>query len=65
MKDRATKEPKLNCRNWECGVLVPVRRSVPDIGEGDLNQFEDIVPVPMQAPGDVYGGKKPWYFTEQ
>ncbi|KAI9036666.1 uncharacterized protein KD926_001561 [Aspergillus affinis] len=24
VQDRSTKEPKLNCRNWECGVLVPV-----------------------------------------
>lgn len=24
VKDRATGQPKLNCRNWECGVLVPV-----------------------------------------
>ncbi|PLB41146.1 uncharacterized protein BDW47DRAFT_75683 [Aspergillus candidus] len=24
VQDRATKEPKLNCRNWECGVLIPV-----------------------------------------
>ncbi|PYH48209.1 uncharacterized protein BP01DRAFT_354054 [Aspergillus saccharolyticus JOP 1030-1] len=22
--DRSTKQPKLNCRNWECGVIVPV-----------------------------------------
>ncbi|KAL4967337.1 uncharacterized protein BDV14DRAFT_30573 [Aspergillus stella-maris] len=22
--DRSTKKPKLNCRNWECGVVVPV-----------------------------------------
>lgn len=22
--DRDTKKPKLNCRNWECGVLVPI-----------------------------------------
>ncbi|KAI4199810.1 MAG: hypothetical protein LQ350_004340 [Teloschistes chrysophthalmus] len=22
--DRGTKRPKLNCRNWECGVVVPV-----------------------------------------
>ncbi|KAL4927449.1 uncharacterized protein BDV17DRAFT_282549 [Aspergillus undulatus] len=22
--DRTTKQPKLNCRNWECGVIVPV-----------------------------------------
>ncbi|KAF3399761.1 Tyrosyl-DNA phosphodiesterase 1 [Penicillium rolfsii] len=24
IKDRTTGQPKLNCRNWECGVLVPV-----------------------------------------
>ena len=24
MLDRTTKQPKLNCRNWECGVVVPV-----------------------------------------
>ncbi|OKP14923.1 hypothetical protein PENSUB_5083 [Penicillium subrubescens] len=24
IKDRSTGQPKLNCRNWECGVLVPV-----------------------------------------
>ncbi|KAI4115255.1 MAG: hypothetical protein LQ345_004116 [Seirophora villosa] len=24
VKDRASKLPKLNCRNWECGVVVPL-----------------------------------------
>ncbi|PLB49439.1 putative tyrosyl-DNA phosphodiesterase [Aspergillus steynii IBT 23096] len=24
VQDRSTKQPKLNCRNWECGVLVPI-----------------------------------------
>jgi hypothetical protein len=24
VKDQKTKLPKLNCRNWECGVIVPV-----------------------------------------
>jgi hypothetical protein len=24
VQDKITKQPKLNCRNWECGVLVPV-----------------------------------------
>lgn len=24
VQDRATKSPKLNCRNWECGVVIPV-----------------------------------------
>ncbi|PTU18765.1 hypothetical protein P175DRAFT_0534536 [Aspergillus ochraceoroseus IBT 24754] len=24
VQDRSTKQPKLNCRNWECGVVIPV-----------------------------------------
>ncbi|KAJ5147845.1 hypothetical protein N7526_001197, partial [Penicillium atrosanguineum] len=24
VKDRTTKEARLNCRNWECGVIVPI-----------------------------------------
>ncbi len=30
VKDRGTKTPKLNCRNWECGVVVPLRRMMVD-----------------------------------
>lgn len=33
--------------------------------EGSQRVFEGIVPVPMQVPGEPYGDKKPWYFTEQ
>jgi hypothetical protein len=32
--DRATKKPKLNCRNWECGVLLPVCESNMSNGNG-------------------------------
>ena len=46
-------------------MLVPVHRNTSDSGEGDLDEFEGIVPVPMQVPGEEYGDKKPWYFTEQ
>ncbi|PGH32211.1 hypothetical protein GX50_04995 [[Emmonsia] crescens] len=24
--DRSTAKPKLNCRNWECGVVIPIRQ---------------------------------------
>ncbi|GAD91435.1 tyrosyl-DNA phosphodiesterase domain protein [Paecilomyces variotii No. 5] len=24
VQNRTTKEPKLNCRNWECGVVIPI-----------------------------------------
>lgn len=44
---------------------MPVRRNSLGIGEDDLKEFGGTVPVPMQVPGELYGGKKPWYFTEQ
>lgn len=76
VKDKATKEMKLNCRNWECGVVVPVLlkqqreggdQGVPaqaDLGKG-LKVFEGRVPVPMVWPGQEYGSRKPWFFMEQ
>lgn len=64
-KDRATKLPKLNCRNWECGVIVPVRHESGESKLEDLKQFEGIVPVPMECPGEIYGDRQPWYYSEQ
>lgn len=75
VKDRY-KNPKLNCRNWECGVVVPLRRMTADAhGEmsrsqsrsGDesrsgLEMFEGKVPVPMQYPGNEYGSRVPWFY---
>lgn len=29
MKDKITKQPKLNIRNWECGVVIPVMQARP------------------------------------
>jgi hypothetical protein len=26
VQDKVTKAPRLNCRNWECGVIIPVAR---------------------------------------
>ncbi|ODH44695.1 hypothetical protein ACO22_00772 [Paracoccidioides brasiliensis] len=31
--DRSTTKPKLNCRNWECGVVIPIRHR----GSGQLS----------------------------
>ncbi|KAF7174921.1 hypothetical protein CNMCM7691_005389 [Aspergillus felis] len=77
VQDRTTKQPKLNCRNWECGVLVPVldradsSDKVSDNSGGKgatesadmLDVFRDTVPVPMTVPGQRYGpGLKPWFF---
>jgi len=83
VRDRTTKQPKLNCRNWECGVVVPVPiQSAPSTtsttpanenGKGketgrtevSLDVFRNIVPVPMLVPGEEYGSKRPWFYTEQ
>ncbi|PCG90549.1 Tyrosyl-DNA phosphodiesterase [Penicillium occitanis (nom. inval.)] len=73
--DRVRKEPKLNCRNWECGVLVPITESSQSSSsdeakkedksgaEGDIVQiFGSTVPVPMRVPAPSLGpGLKPWY----
>jgi Tyrosyl-DNA phosphodiesterase len=66
--------PKLNCRNWECGVVLPIRAHKSDrveaAGEGpnsnDLGLFKDVVPIPMMVPGQPYqGNRKPWFYSEQ
>ncbi|KAL1959360.1 hypothetical protein VTO42DRAFT_2163 [Malbranchea cinnamomea] len=68
--DRANKQPKLNCRNWESGVLVPVYaaagQSDVDTQTGEEEQgkqlvddgltaiFNGRIPVPMHVPGPSY-----------
>ena len=64
-KDRATKSPKLNCRNWECGVLFPLPLAAKMEKQEGLACFEGSVPVPMQYPGEAYGSRKPWFYSEQ
>ena len=32
VKDKITKQPKLNCRNWECGVLIPANSKLDSQG---------------------------------
>ena len=72
--DKKLKREKLNCRNWESGVIIPVRRRVSgemapvqenalnDTGGRDLvGVFKGVVPVPMQWPGEEYGKRKPWF----
>ena len=76
-KDRSLKVPKLNCRNWECGVLIPARHlDAENYGEqeklvGDSKfsasvetAFDRIFPVPMLFPGAEYRSKEPWYYSE-
>ncbi|KAJ4542180.1 hypothetical protein HRR83_004189 [Exophiala dermatitidis] len=69
VQDKATKQPKLNCRNWECGVIIPLvaeGKVDPDNGKSNsghtagLEMFDHLVPVPMRYPGERFEGKKPW-----
>ncbi|KAI0382763.1 phospholipase D/nuclease [Hypomontagnella monticulosa] len=70
-KERGTGNPKLTCRNWECGVIIPITPQA--VGENgsqpspSLSDFNDTIPVPMKVPGDAYGAtktKRPWLFLE-
>ncbi|KAK5223572.1 hypothetical protein LTR72_004958 [Exophiala xenobiotica] len=75
VQDKSTRRPKLNCRNWECGVVIPVATTTTDgevvdnkgkhgsgVTRTDLAVFEKIVPIPMKFPGEslVEKGRKPW-----
>ncbi|OTA97684.1 hypothetical protein M434DRAFT_7630 [Hypoxylon sp. CO27-5] len=70
VKERGTGNPKLTCRNWECGVIVPI--SSQDSGgdgshQSSQSKFHNIIPVPMEIPGEAYGAtksKRPWFFLE-
>lgn len=74
-KDKQTGNPKLTCRNWECGVIVPVTSTGSDQSvtssrdtKNDLAVFVDTIPVPFVSPGEAYGktgSKRPWLFQEK
>ncbi|KGQ05169.1 hypothetical protein BBAD15_g9592 [Beauveria bassiana D1-5] len=61
VKDRGTGSAKMSCRNWECGVVVPVQGNP---GNGcDITIFSGVVPVPMMVPGRPYkDSDEPWFF---
>ncbi|KAI1304288.1 tyrosyl-DNA phosphodiesterase-domain-containing protein [Xylaria venustula] len=64
VKDRASGQPKLNCRNWECGVLIPMENQAVN---SDCQSFENRIPIPMVVPSEAYGknnSKRPWLFLE-
>ncbi|MCJ1400406.1 hypothetical protein MMC11_003611 [Xylographa trunciseda] len=69
VQDKGTKAPKLNCRNWECGVIVPVRAPQQAVNgdspiESGLGVFKGIIPIPMTYPGEVMKDRQPWYYAE-
>ncbi|PNY23492.1 Uncharacterized protein TCAP_06528 [Tolypocladium capitatum] len=65
VKDRISGKAKMSCRNWECGVVVPLGMASKE-GDGatDLRVFDGTVPVPMQVPGREYGpNDEPWFYS--
>ncbi|KAL1649173.1 hypothetical protein SLS58_001747 [Diplodia intermedia] len=67
--DRATKTLKVTCRNYECGVLVPVDEKAPKMEARDgrvpgYEVFEGTLDIPFEVPGDKYGDRNPWYVAE-
>lgn len=80
-KNKSTKQVKLYCRNWECGVVIPVEKSTASRSidtpattpqqtaqDHDINLnsiFKGVVPVPMDFPGMEYGHGHPWFRNEQ
>lgn len=63
-KDRKTKEPKLNLRNWECGIIFPAGAAglfgrseaqfqtteTSDQGVPSWGAFKGKIPIPMLVP---------------
>ncbi|KAI0121811.1 phospholipase D/nuclease [Daldinia grandis] len=70
VKERGSSNPKLTCRNWECGVIVPILpRDPSEDGSrpSNVSDFNGTIPVPMNVPGEAYGdikSKRPWLFLE-
>ena len=61
--DRSSKQPRLNCRNWECGIVMPVPT---DGSEEGLDIFKSVLPTPMVVPAESYNdGRLPWYFMAE
>ena len=69
--DRKEKKWKVNCKNWECGVLLPVSTegARPEAGKDGIvgmEVFRDVVELPFMYPSPEYEeGREPWYFMEK
>ncbi|KAJ5932975.1 hypothetical protein N7516_007464 [Penicillium verrucosum] len=77
VKDPKTKQLKMNCRNWECGVIVPIigDKKTQEKEKGPethgtapsaplpVNIFKDTVPVPMRVPAvPLSEDRRPFFF---
>ncbi|KAJ5521244.1 hypothetical protein N7527_005359 [Penicillium freii] len=77
VKDPKTKQLKMNCRNWECGIIVPVisEKKTEEKDKGPethgsapsaplpVEVFRDTVPVPMRVPAaPLSENRRPFFF---
>ncbi|KAL4884082.1 tyrosyl-DNA phosphodiesterase-domain-containing protein [Aspergillus karnatakaensis] len=58
VSDRTTKKPKLNCRNWECGVVVPVVKNTTPDYETQSSDEEDTADDKVAGKGKGKGKAK-------
>ncbi|KAI0840478.1 phospholipase D/nuclease [Hypoxylon sp. FL0890] len=70
VKERGTGNPKLTCRNWECGVIIPISSkdsSGDEPQHSGQSDFHNTILVPIEIPSEAYGAiksKRPWFFLE-
>ncbi|QPG95758.1 hypothetical protein C2857_001963 [Epichloe festucae Fl1] len=65
VRDKASGQQKIMCRNWECGVVVPARTASEQNSPIDMNIFKGTIPIPMQVPGRRYSQQEhPWFFQK-
>jgi len=65
VKDRAKGQMKLVCRNWECGIIMPVLAPEDCIldTENPRAVFEPVLDIPCEFPGKKYEDEdEPWFF---
>lgn len=60
--ERGKDTPKIFCRNWECGVVLPLKskRGIEERGAVPMTAFEGRIPVPMRTPAQR--NARPWFF---
>lgn len=72
--DRANSGPKLLCKNYECGILIPVEDAAETKAKATTSsshdddsideKFHGVVPVPMKLPATPFEGspETPWFY---
>jgi hypothetical protein len=69
VQDKVTKQPRLTCRNWECGVVIPllVSEELSSVSEmvsrppSGLEIFDRKILVPMREPARPMQANRPWF----